>query len=64
MKTYKLQHLASGNCIIDEQEFTNEEAMDNYIEMLILPLWAEGDSIICNGEKRECFNDYYTTNRY
>tara|TARA_R110000744_G_scaffold116456_1_gene217886 strand:+ start:276 stop:461 length:186 start_codon:yes stop_codon:yes gene_type:complete len=55
---YTLQHIASGNCIMDEQQFNSEEEMEAYIDRECLPVWEEGDSIVCNGTRRECFDDY------
>tara|TARA_Y100001951_G_C11206889_1_gene220567 strand:- start:448 stop:636 length:189 start_codon:yes stop_codon:yes gene_type:complete len=56
---YTLQHVASGNCIIDEKEFDTEDEMEAYIDSDCLPEWEKGDSIICNGLKRDCFDDYW-----
>tara|TARA_Y100001951_G_C11046329_1_gene133124 strand:- start:47 stop:274 length:228 start_codon:yes stop_codon:yes gene_type:complete len=57
--TYTLQHLNSDNCVIDEKWFHTDENMEKYIDDEILPLWEQGDSIICNGSKRNCFDDYW-----
>lgn len=55
---HKLQHLNNSGCVIDEQTFFSEEEMENYIDEHCLPLWESGDSIICDGILRECFNNY------
>jgi len=55
---HTLQHINASNCIIDEKEFNTEVEMEAYIDSDCLPLWENGDSIICNGSRRECFNDY------
>ena len=64
MENYKLQHLANGNSVIDEQLFNTEAEMETYIDEHILPNWEEGDSINCNGVRQIIFDDYYTVNRY
>tara|TARA_R110000823_G_scaffold252352_1_gene374956 strand:+ start:53 stop:247 length:195 start_codon:yes stop_codon:yes gene_type:complete len=64
MENYKLQHLEASNCVIDEQLFNTEAEMETYIDEHILPNWAEGDSINCNGVRQIIFDDYYTVNRY
>jgi hypothetical protein len=56
---HTLQHLNSSKCIIDEKWFYNDEDMEKYIDDEVLPLWEKGDSIICNGSKRDCFDDYW-----
>jgi hypothetical protein len=57
--THTLQHLNSDNSVIDEKWFHDEELMEKYIDDEILPLWEKGDSIICNGSRRDCFDDYW-----
>ena len=34
------------------------DEMENYIDKRIIPIWHKGDYIICDGERRECFDDY------
>ena len=63
MKTYKLQQLASDNCVLDEKEFNTEEERENYIDDFILPNWEEGDSINFDGIRQLIF-DCYAINRY
>jgi hypothetical protein len=54
---HTLRHINASNCIIDEKEFNTEVEMEAYIDSDCLPLWENGDSIICNGSRRECFDD-------
>ena len=57
MAKHTLQHMASGGCI-DSESFDTYEEMEAYIDNYILPEWQEGDYIVCDGERRECFDDY------
>ena len=58
MAKHTLQHMASGGCI-DSESFDTYEEMEAYIDNHILPIWHEGDYIVCDGERRECFDDAF-----
>lgn len=54
--THKLIHLNSSRCEIDKQEFSTEQAMENYIDLETMAYWQEGDKLICDGASREILN--------
>ena len=54
---HTLQHMANGGCI-DSQTFDTWDELETYIDTECLPVWRKGDYIICDGERRECFDDY------
>ena len=58
MAKHTLQHMADGG-ILDSESFDTYEEMEEYIDTRILPIWHEGDYIVCDGERRECFDDAF-----
>lgn len=54
--THTLIHLNSSRCEIDKQDFSTEQAMEDYIDIETMAYWKEGDLLICDGKVQEIFN--------
>jgi hypothetical protein len=57
-KRHTLIHLNDSGCEIDSQSFKTWDDMEQYIDDECLPFWEDGDSLVCDGEVREVFQNY------